>query len=149
VLGRVEGLSGHHSLAGRPDARTVPGLMLWRFEANIVFFNADHFAERLKAAMRAQPEKVRWVVVDFSTVNVMDATAVERFDELRAELAAQGVKLGVARVRRSIGQTFRDAWVRERAETSRGMVFTTLNGAIRAYEKAMAAAGGPGSLSPS
>lgn len=144
VLGRVEGLSGHHSLAGRPDARTVPGLMLWRFEANIVFFNADHFAERLKAAMRAQPQPVRWVVVDFSTVNVVDATAVERFDELRAELAAQGVKLGVARVRRSIGQTFRDAWVRERAETARGMVFTTLNGAIRAYEKAMAAKGSEG-----
>jgi high affinity sulfate transporter 1 len=144
VLGRVPGLSGHHSLSGRPDARTVPGLMLWRFEASIVFFNADHFAERLKAAMRAQPEPVRWVVVDFSTVNVVDATAVARFDELRAELAAQGVKLGAARVRRSIGRAFREAWVRERAGTARGMVFTTLNGAIRAYEKAMAADGSEG-----
>jgi MFS superfamily sulfate permease-like transporter len=141
VLGRVPGLSGHHSLSGRPDARTVPGLMLWRFEANVVFFNADHFADRLKAAMRAQPQPVRWVVVDFSTVNVIDATAVERIDELRAELAAQGVTLGAARIRRSIGRSFREAWLRERAGAARGMVFTTLNGAIRAYEKAMGGQG--------
>jgi high affinity sulfate transporter 1 len=139
VLGRVEGLRGHHDVAGRPDARTVPGLMLWRFEANVVFFNADHFAARLKAAMRSQAHPVRWVVVDFSTVNVIDASAVERFDELRAELAAQGVKLGAARIRRSIGRSFREAWLRERVDTARGMVFTTLNGAIRAYEAAMAA----------
>jgi MFS superfamily sulfate permease-like transporter len=113
--------------------------MLWRFEANVVFYNADHFADRLKAAMRAQPHPVRWVVVDFSTVNVIDATAVERFDELRAELAAQDVTLGAARIRRSIGRSFREAWLRERAGAARGMVFTTLNGAIQAFEKAMAA----------
>jgi high affinity sulfate transporter 1 len=43
VLGRVPGLRGFHSVADYPEATTVPGLLLYRFEANLVFFNIDYF----------------------------------------------------------------------------------------------------------
>ena len=59
VLGRVPGLPGFHSVADYPKATTVPGLLLYRFEANLVFFNVDYFGERLRAAIRGRQDTGR------------------------------------------------------------------------------------------
>ena len=91
VLGRVPGLPGFHSIADYPSARTVPGLLIYRFEAALVFFNIDYFGERLRAAIQAARTPVEWVILDASPVNWIDATAVQRLDELRRELAAQDI----------------------------------------------------------
>ena len=73
VLGRVPGLPGFHSVADYPKATTVPGLLLYRFEANLVFFNVDYFG--VCAAIAASRTPVEWVVVDASPINWIDATA--------------------------------------------------------------------------
>ena len=93
VLGRLPGLQGYHSVADYPQAETVPGLLLYRFSGNLVFFNIDYFCERVRAAIRRAATPVAWVIVDLSPVNFVDATAVQRFDELREELTAQGVTI--------------------------------------------------------
>ena len=111
VLGRVPGLPGFHSVADYPQASTVPGLLLYRFEANLVFFNVDYFGERLRAAIAAARTPVEWVVVDASPINWIDATALQRLDELRSELAARGITLGIARAKlRSTGPSIRAGW---------------------------------------
>jgi high affinity sulfate transporter 1 len=134
VLGRVRGLRGFHSLADYPEASTVPGLLLYRFEANLVFFNIDHFSERLRAAIQAARTPVEWVVVDASPINWIDATALQRLDELRGELAARDITLGVARAKLSLGRAFNPSWVAERAGIGlRG--FPTLKAAVRAFEQ--------------
>jgi sulfate permease, SulP family len=52
------GLPGFHSVADYPKAATVPGLLLFRFEVNQVFFNIDYFGERLRAAIQASKTPV-------------------------------------------------------------------------------------------
>ena len=47
VLGRKTGLKGYHDLTFYPDARRIPGLVLYRFDAPLSFFNADSFRERI------------------------------------------------------------------------------------------------------
>ena len=96
------------------EARTVPGLLLYRFEANLVFFNVDYFGERLRAAIEAAKTPVEWVIVDASPINWIDATALQRLDELHGELAARGITLGVARARLSLGRAFDRRWVSQR-----------------------------------
>ena len=114
VLGRVRGLPGFHSVADYPEARTVPGLLLYRFEAALVFFNVDHFGARLRAAIRAAKTPVEWVVLDASPINWLDATAVEQLDELRSEFAAQGIVFAIARARLSLNRAFNPSWVAQR-----------------------------------
>ena len=53
VLGQLPGLKGYHSTQDYPDAETLPGLLLFRFNANIVFFNADYFCDRVRVAIGA------------------------------------------------------------------------------------------------
>lgn len=56
VLGRVPGLKGLHSVSDYPQAKTISGLLLYRFNANIVFYNVDYFCERLQSAIRTVAE---------------------------------------------------------------------------------------------
>jgi high affinity sulfate transporter 1 len=110
VLGRVKGIKGFHNLADFPDATTIPGLLLYRFEANLVFFNADYFRDRVRATIAAAKTPVEWVVVDASSINVVDITALQKIDELREELAAQGIVLAVARAKRNLMKFFNYDW---------------------------------------
>lgn len=142
VLGELPELGGFHSLADYPEARTRPGLMLYRFDADIVFFNADQFCARLRAAVGASPTPVRWVIVDLSPVSLVDATALQRFRELREELAGRGITLGVAHARRQLRRAFDRRWLAERADRTR--TFPTLRSAVRAFEDEAGEAG-PGS----
>ena len=134
VLGRVPGLPGFHSVADYPEARTVPGLLLYRFEANLVFFNVDYFGERLRAAIEASKTPVEWVIVDASPINWVDATALKRLDELHGELAARGIAFGIARARLSLNRAFNRSWVAQRLPAMGTRRFPTLKAAVHAFE---------------
>jgi len=97
VLGRVPGMKGYHDRNDYPKAETIPGLLLYRFNANLVFFNADFFKARLLAAIAASEAPVEWVVIDASPINVVDSTALKQLEELIDELAARGIVFAVAR----------------------------------------------------
>jgi sulfate permease, SulP family len=139
VLGRLPELQGYHSVADYPRAEIVPGLLLYRFSANLVFFNIDYFCERVRAAIRRAATPVVWVIVDLSPVSFVDATAVQRFDELREELAAQGVTLGITRVKRQLGSMFEARWLEQRRSAAATLTFPTLRSAVQTFEEASAA----------
>jgi len=133
VLGRVKGIKGFHNLADFPDATTIPGLILYRFEANLVFFNADYFRDRLRATISAAKTPVEWVVVDASSINVVDITALQKIDELREELAAQGIVLATARAKRNLWKFFNPDWGVKRRELNARYRFDTIKSAVRAF----------------
>jgi MFS superfamily sulfate permease-like transporter len=95
VLGRVPGMKGFHDVAHHPDATTTPGLLLYRFGAAIVFFNATYFKRRILDLAAAQPG-LKQVVIDGSTVNTIDSTGADAVDALARDLARQGIRLGLA-----------------------------------------------------
>ena len=63
VLGRVDGVKGYHDITRYPEARLVPGLVLFRWDAPLFFANAELFRERVLDAVAASPTPVRWLVV--------------------------------------------------------------------------------------
>ena len=142
VLGRLPGLEGYHSIADFPQAKTVPGLLLYRFNANLVFFNIDYFCQRVRTAIRCAATPVAWVIVDLSPVSFVDATALQRFDELREELAAQGVTLGIARAKRQLGSAFEARWLEQRRAAAVTLTFPTLRSAVQRFEEASSAGAG-------
>jgi MFS superfamily sulfate permease-like transporter len=135
VLGRVKGRKGFHSIADYPEAKTIPGLLLYRFNSNLVFYNADYLKTRLRAAIAAQKTPVEWVVFDASAVNVIDATGLRKYDELREELASVGVSLCIARVKRQLERYFNEKYAKQRHKAAKKRRFQTLKPAINAYLK--------------
>ena len=133
VLGRVKGMKGFHNLNDFPGASTIPGLVLYRFDANLVFFNADYFRDRVRAAIAAAKTPVEWVVIDASSINVIDITALQKFDELREELSAQGIVLASARVKHSLSRFFSHGWIVKHRERHAEYRFHTVKSAVRAF----------------
>jgi high affinity sulfate transporter 1 len=99
VMGRVDGLKGYHDVTRYPDAKRVPGLVLFRWDAPLFFANAEEFADRVRQAIAASPTPVRWVIVAAEPVTDLDTTAADVLWELEEELAAEGVDLRFAEVK--------------------------------------------------
>jgi MFS superfamily sulfate permease-like transporter len=99
VLGRVDDLKGYHDVSRYPDARRIPGLVLFRWDAPLFFANAEVFADRLRRAIASSPTPARWAVVAAEPITDLDTTAADVLRDLDAELAAGGVDLRFAEMK--------------------------------------------------
>jgi MFS superfamily sulfate permease-like transporter len=93
VLGRVEGVKGYHDVSRYPDARRVPGLVLFRWDAPLFFANAGMFREHVLEAVAASPEPARWVSVAAEPVTDIDLTAADMLRDLLDDLDEAKVTL--------------------------------------------------------
>ncbi|HEX2888961.1 SulP family inorganic anion transporter, partial [Vineibacter terrae] len=99
VLGRVAGVRGYHDITRYPDARLIPGLVLFRWDAPLFFANAELFQERVLDAVSASPTPVRWLVVAAEPVTSVDVTAADMLAELDGRLHAAGIELCFAELK--------------------------------------------------
>jgi len=99
VLGRVDGVRGYHDIARHPEARVVPGLVLFRWDAPLFFANAELFRDRVLQAVAASPTPVRWVVVGAEPITSVDVTSADVLDELDRALHEAGIELCFAEMK--------------------------------------------------
>lgn len=99
ILGRVAGVKGYHDMTRYPDARRIPGLVLFRWDAPLFFANAEFFRDRLLDAVATSPTPVRWVVVAAEPVTSVDVTAADMLAELDETLNAAGIELCFAEMK--------------------------------------------------
>jgi high affinity sulfate transporter 1 len=99
VLGRVDDLKGYHDVSRHPEAKRIPGLVLFRWDAPLFFANAEVFADRLRQAIASSPTRVRWAVVAAEPITDLDTTAADVLRELDKELTAGGVDLRFAEMK--------------------------------------------------
>jgi high affinity sulfate transporter 1 len=92
VLARVDGRKGYHDVQRHPEGRFVPGLLLFRWDAQLFFANADIFRDRLLAASERVAD-LRWVVIAADAISDIDSSAAEVLVELDRELRERGVTL--------------------------------------------------------
>ena len=99
VLGRAQGVKGYHDITRYPDARRIPGLVLFRWDAPLFFANAELFKERVLDTVAKSPTPVRWLVVAAEPVTGVDITAGDTVAELDHALHAMGIELCFAELK--------------------------------------------------
>jgi high affinity sulfate transporter 1 len=99
VLGRAEGVKGYHDITRYPDARQVPGLVLFRWDAPLFFANAELFQQRVLDAVASAPTPVRWLVVAAEPVTSVDVTAADMLAELDKTLVEAGIEFCFAEMK--------------------------------------------------
>ncbi len=99
VLGRADGVKGYHDITRYPDARVIPGLVLFRWDAPLFFANAELFQNRVLDAVTAAPTPVSWMVIAAEPVTSVDVTAADMLAELDATLKAAGIRLCLAEMK--------------------------------------------------
>lgn len=92
VLGRVDGIRGYHDIKRYPDARLVPGLVLFRWDAPLFFANAELFQQCVLDAIAASPTPVKRLVVAAEPVTSIDVTSADMLAELQQKLGSAGIE---------------------------------------------------------
>ncbi|WP_443048865.1 SulP family inorganic anion transporter [Streptomyces sp. NBC_00328] len=131
VQGLVPGLAGMHDVDDFPDARVIPGLVVYRYDSPLFFANAEDFRRSALAAVAEQEVPVRWFVLNTEANVEVDITALDSVDELRRELGERGVEFAMARVKQDLRDDL-DAYGLS-ASVGEERIFPTLPTAVAAY----------------
>jgi high affinity sulfate transporter 1 len=135
VLGRADDVKGYHDVTRYPDARRVPGLVLFRWDAPLFFANAEEFADEVRQAIASSPTPVRWVVVAAEPITDLDTTAADVLKEVDGELAAQGIDLRFAEMKDPVKDRLKRYALFERFGDDH--FYPTIGAAVGAYVDAM------------
>ena len=129
VLGAVPG-EGFANVAENPEAITVPGVVVYRFDSSLLFFNADYFASRVRQVISDAGERPRAFVLDAEAMPILDITGAETLASLRDELAKKGITFSVARTKGWFRMMFERTGLAEKFGHDR--VFFSVKAAVEA-----------------
>jgi high affinity sulfate transporter 1 len=131
-LGVVDGLAGYHDRRVHPDARTIDGVVLFRFDAPLLFANARAFRDEIRALADTEPAPA-WIIVAAEPITDVDTTAADMLEGLDLELNARGISLVFAEMKTLVKEKIR------RYELTRTIdpdhFFHTIGAAVRAFSE--------------
>jgi high affinity sulfate transporter 1 len=118
-LGRVPGTRRYSDCERNPDNELVPGVLIVRVEAALLYFNATHVREQVRALVASEGDALRLVVWDLSTSPYVDIAAARMLGEVQRELAARGADLRIVEARATVRDLLRAELGRSVGEISR------------------------------
>jgi high affinity sulfate transporter 1 len=133
VLGRIPGTNIYREAATSPGAESFPGLVIYRFDASLVFFNADRFKARVRTVVREAPAPVRHFLLDAETIPLLDTTGAAILDQLRGDLENEGIGMAVAEAKSQVRGMLDRTGLAGKIGPDR--MFATVNAAVEALSK--------------
>jgi high affinity sulfate transporter 1 len=131
ILGRPKDVDGYHDITRYPDARQLPGLILFRWDAPLFFANAELFKDRVLGAVASSSNAVSWFVVAAEPVTSVDVTAADVLVELDEALRAKGIDLCFAELKDPVKDKLKRFGLF--AEIGEDSFFPTVESAVRSY----------------
>jgi high affinity sulfate transporter 1 len=129
-----------------PGSQTEPGLIIYRFGADLFYANADRFADEVRSLVDKAPASVRWFVLDAGTVTDLDYSAARTVRDLLGELTAKNVAVMFARVNTYLRADLDRHGIS--AKLGEARIFATLHEAIDATRPGGPLAGPDASKTP-
>ncbi len=134
VLGRVDGLKGYHDVTRHPEAKRIPGLVLFRWDAPLFFANADTFYEHVLKAVADAPTPTNWVVIAAEPVSDIDITAADVLSKLDDDLQRVDIQLCFAELKGPAKDRLKQYGLFHKL--GNGLFFRTIGQAVDGYLKA-------------
>ncbi|MFE2881640.1 SulP family inorganic anion transporter [Streptomyces sp. NPDC059272] len=132
VLGKVPGTDLYADTAGRPDARTVAGLLVVRPDGALFFGNVARLRQAVLDQVDSRTEPTRVLVLDLSASFRLGLPVLDTLDELRQELDRRGIRLWLTRVRSHAADEI--AAVPLGPAVGEARTFATVDDAVHAYQ---------------
>ena len=141
VLGRTEEAYGFHDLEFHEETEHLPGLVLYRFDAPLLFVNARSLREEVRRLVAVEP-RPRWLVLAAEPITDLDTTAADMLADLDRELAEGGTRLVLAELKDVVRQKIERYELVDALDPSR--YFPTVRAAVEAYRAETGASWEPG-----
>jgi sulfate permease, SulP family len=133
IQGIVPGLAGMHDVDDYPGAQTLPGLVVYRYDAPLCFANAEDFRRRALAAADRSAGPLRWFVLNVEANVEVDFTALEAMEALREDITGRGAVFALARVKQDLLARLEAFGLSGKIGTE--FLFPTLPTAVQAYQE--------------
>jgi high affinity sulfate transporter 1 len=132
VQGIVPNLAGLHDIEDYPEARTIPGLVVYRYDAPLCFANVADFRRNVLKAIDDETAPVEWVLLNMEANVEIDLSATDMLEELRDHLESRGIVMALARVKQDLALYLRRTGLEQRIGTDH--IFPTLPTALEAFK---------------
>jgi len=123
-----------------PEAQTIPGLVVYRYDAPLCFANAEDFRRRALAAADREPT-LHWFVLNVEANVEVDFTALEAMEALRGDITDRGATFALARVKQDLLARLQAFGLADKIGTE--LLFPTLPTAMQAYQESSKGSAGP------
>lgn len=140
TLGRVDGLPGLHDTVVNPEAALMPGLVVFRFDAPLIFANARTFRERITAFADETPD-LRWILIAAEPITDIDTTAADMLEDLDEMLNARGISLVFAEMKNPVKEKIERYGLTRTIDPAH--FYSTVRAAVDAYQAETGARWGP------
>jgi len=90
-LGYVEQEDVFRNIKRFPEVKTYPEALILRVDASLYFANMGFFEDRLRKSLTERPE-VKWVIIDLSGVNDIDAVAIDALEDVIENYHEKGIQ---------------------------------------------------------
>ena len=134
LLDDVEAGGGvvYREVAGEGTVMTEPGLIVYRFDAPLVFANASYFSQRVSDLVDLAGADLKCVILDAEAISDFDSTAAEALENLDADLERMGIELWIARPNEPLRKMLHLAGLTKRL--GKENIYLTVRAAVQAYE---------------
>jgi high affinity sulfate transporter 1 len=132
VLGRVAGLPGYHDVRSYPHADHLPGLVIVRFDAPLIFANATTFRDQIRKLAATEP-RPRWILLAAEPLTDVDTTAADMLEDLDQDLNDHGTSLVFAELKDPVRRKIERYGLDHSFEP--GHFFPTLEAAVAAFRE--------------
>jgi sulfate permease, SulP family len=135
LLDDVEAGGGvvYREVVDNDPVMTEPGLMVYRFDAPLVFANAAYFSQRVGGLVAIAGEELKCVVLDAEAISDFDSTAAEALENLDADLERLDIELWVARPNEPLRQMLHVTGLTQRF--GKENIYPTVRAAVGAYKE--------------
>lgn len=110
-LGRIPGTRRFSDYDRHPDNELIPGVMIFRPESGLMYFNMDHVRDSIVNRVRASNARPKVVVLDLSAAPRVDLHSARMLGTVAAELKGTGIQILVVEARSSVRDRLRSEGV--------------------------------------
>jgi len=132
-LGRIADTRRFSDRERHPDNELIPGVLLFRPESGLLYFNMDHVRDTIAERVRLEATPPQLVVLDLSAAPYVDMHAAHMLAELAGELTAVGIRFQAVEARSSVRDRFRGEGVEEKLGGINR--FTSVADAVEAFQR--------------
>jgi MFS superfamily sulfate permease-like transporter len=111
ILGKVASTGTYHNVERVQDAVTYPGLMIFRFGASLLFYNADYFSDSIREKMQLEGNELKAVLIDGETLLMVDVSGADMLKEIIESAQKDGIAVLISAQRSYLRTVLKDSGV--------------------------------------
>ena len=123
----------YRDVVDKETSLTEPGLIVYRFDAPLVFANAAFFTERMDDLVTEAGAGLKCVILDAEAVSNFDSTAAEALENLDMDLERRGIQLWIARANLPLCELLKVTGLTERIGENN--IYPSVRAAVTAYRE--------------